>query len=123
MYKKFLIVGGLVGAASPLALATPITLQIDINALSAQASGPLSEDFSGTIQLFNTPQQPDPNAQIVDLLVDGVLAPPLGTLTAIKTHCNGGTYTSRPSCAKKLVYMPANMRRGFSGAFNPKTST
>lgn len=72
MRNIILIVGGLVGAVSPLALATPITLQIDINALSAQASGPLSEDFSGTIQLFNTPQQPDPNALIVDLLVDGV---------------------------------------------------
>lgn len=72
MRNIFLIVGGLVGAASPLAVATPITLQIDINALSAQASGPLSEDFSGTIQLFNTPQQPDPNARILDLLVDGV---------------------------------------------------
>ena len=72
MPRTRLIMAALVGLASPLARAEPTTLEFDVNALSAQASGPLSEDFTGTIQLFHTPQQPDPNARILDVLIDGV---------------------------------------------------
>ncbi len=68
---RYVVLGGL-GVGASVASAMPVTLAVDINALSAQASGPLSEDFTGTIQIFNTPQRLDGNAEILDLLVDGV---------------------------------------------------
>lgn len=58
-----------------VAVATPALaqskLQIDVNALSAQASGPLSEEFTGRLEIFNLADDPDPNARILDLLIDG----------------------------------------------------
>ncbi len=71
MQMRIYLAAGLLGAGAPLALADVTTLEIDVNALSAQASGPLSEDFTGTLQLFNTAQNTDANAQILDLLIDG----------------------------------------------------
>ena len=54
------------------------TLQIDTNALTAQASGPMSTSFTGHIDVFNRSEQGDqgggdldPNARILDLLIDG----------------------------------------------------
>ena len=72
MQMRIYLTAGLLGAAAPLAQAEPTKLEIDINALSAQTSGPLSEEFTGTIQLFNTAQNTDDNAHILDLLIDGV---------------------------------------------------
>lgn len=46
-------------------------LQIDVNALTAQASGPLSIDFTGRLEIFTLAVDPDPNARILDLLIDG----------------------------------------------------
>lgn len=61
--------------AAGVALASPTLaqskLQIDANALSAQSSGPLSEEFTGRLEIFNLADDPDPNARILDLLIDG----------------------------------------------------
>lgn len=48
-------------------------LQIDVDALSAQASGAFSETFTGSLHVFNTAVDPDinGNARILDVLIDG----------------------------------------------------
>ncbi len=46
-------------------------LQIDTNAIVAEASGPLSEDFTGSLVLRHGGGITDPNGRILDLLIDG----------------------------------------------------
>ncbi len=48
--------------------------QIDINGLTARASGAFSESFTGTLSVFSSPANPDldGDAEILDVLVDGV---------------------------------------------------
>ncbi len=61
------------------------TVPIEIMALSLQGVEPITVTFNGG----QNPQQWD--VTLVDL---SEVAPPPGTLSAVKSHCNGGTYTS-----------------------------
>lgn len=60
------------GGSAGLAMGQDL-LQIDINALSAQASGPFSETFSGDLLVFGSIANPDldGDASILDVLIDG----------------------------------------------------
>jgi hypothetical protein len=64
--------------------ATPVNVEIDIFALSLGGTAPMTVTYNGG-------QNPELWTVAVDL---SSIAPPSGTLTATKTHCNGGTYTS-----------------------------
>jgi len=65
--------------------ANPVSVQIDISALSLVSTAPISVTYNG---------QPNPT-ELWNVSVDlSTVSPPSGTLTATKTHCNGGTYTS-----------------------------
>ncbi len=48
-------------------------LQVDVDALSAEASGTFSESFTGDLHVFNTATDADlnGNAEILDVLIDG----------------------------------------------------
>ncbi len=68
--------------------ATPATVDIEIVALSLVSINPVTITFNGGL----TPQDWVMN---VDLSPSGLLpGTPQSTLTATKTHCNGGTYDS-----------------------------
>ena len=49
-------------------------LQIDTNAMTTRASGPFSEEFTGSFSVLNTALEPDidGDAMLLDLLIDGV---------------------------------------------------
>ncbi len=72
MKKTTTMAMALMLAGAPAAMADNI-LQIDIDALSAEASGAFSESFTGTLHIFNNATDADlnGNAEILDLLVDG----------------------------------------------------
>ena len=68
--------------------ATPATVDIEIVALSLEGVAPITVTYNGG----SDPEQWD---VAVDLSPGGLIAgTPQSTLTATKTHCNGGTYTS-----------------------------
>jgi len=77
MFKRAVLVVGAVGAATAVATADDV-FQIDINALSARASGAFSTSFTGTLDVFNSPASPDfdGDAEILDVLIDST---PQGT--------------------------------------------
>lgn len=71
--KKTLILAAAASLASaPVVLADDV-LQIDVDALSAVASGAFSETFTGSLHVFNTAADEDfnENAEILDVLIDG----------------------------------------------------
>ncbi len=55
-------------------------LQIDTNAIVAEASGPLSEDFTGSLVLSHGGGVTDPDGRILDLLIDGTRQHTGGTM-------------------------------------------
>ncbi len=63
---------------------TPVTVDIEVVALSLVDVAPITVTYNGG-------QSPEAWNVAVDL---SEVAAPVGTLTATKTHCNGGTYTS-----------------------------
>lgn len=65
--------------------ATESTVDIEIVALSLESTDPITVTFNGG-------QNPESWDVTVDLSPSGSV--PQSTLTATKTHCNGGTYTS-----------------------------
>ncbi|MFQ5495395.1 MAG: hypothetical protein ACE5EX_08445, partial [Phycisphaerae bacterium] len=78
-------------SADPFDPAAPATLpataqpvSIEVVALSMVGTGPITVTFNGG-------QNPEDWDTAVDL---SSVTPAAGTLTATKTHCNGGTYTS-----------------------------
>jgi len=65
--------------------ATQSTVSIDVAELSLVSTTPIVVSYDGgqTLQTWDVAVDLSPGS-----------TPPAGTLTAIKTHCNGGTYTS-----------------------------
>lgn len=69
---------GVIGAAAIAAAAgfaqAGDVLQVDLDALTARASGAFSETFTGTFRMHNTAADPDVDgdAAILDVLIDGV---------------------------------------------------
>ncbi|MEE9296330.1 MAG: hypothetical protein V3W34_15405 [Phycisphaerae bacterium] len=80
------------------------TIPIEIVALSLEAVGPITVTFNG-----------GQNPEQWDVTVDrSGVAPPPGTLSATKTHCNGGTYTSTLDVLPRFTFTkvgdPGEMR-------------
>ncbi|MCP4593356.1 MAG: hypothetical protein GY842_21685 [bacterium] len=67
--------------------ADPVEVDIEILALSLQGTDPIFVTNSGLW---------DVTVSLSDVHTDGIPGndPPIGTVSATKTHCNGGTYTS-----------------------------
>lgn len=61
-----------IATLSGAAAAQPV-LQVDINALSATASAPFNQNFTGQLHVFHTPADPDVDgdAEILEVLIDG----------------------------------------------------
>ena len=79
-----LVTGGVVLSLVGSAVAGPLVFQIDIVALSAASAGPFSDSYTGAFSVFNTPAEPDTDldAEILDILVDGVAQSTGGALAA-----------------------------------------
>lgn len=71
--KKTLILAAAASLASAPAVLANDVLQIDVDALTAVASGAFSDTFSGTLHVFNSAADEDinENAEILDVLIDG----------------------------------------------------
>ena len=67
-------------AALAIPAAAQSQLQIDTNAIVAEASGPLSEDFTGSLVLRHGGNVTDPDGRILDLLIDGTRQHTGGTM-------------------------------------------
>ena len=60
------------------------TVEVEVVALNLKSTDPIEVTYNGG-------QDPEYWNVAVDL---SVVTPPPGTITAVKMHCNGGTYTS-----------------------------
>ncbi len=68
-----IVVASVLAALAGVASADSV-FQVDVDGLSARASGAFSETFTGTLSVFSSPANPDidGDAEILDVLVDGV---------------------------------------------------
>ncbi len=81
---------------------TPATVDIEIVALNLVSTAPINVTYNGGTN-------PEPWSVRVDLSAVHTDAnpsndPPLGSLTAVKSHCNGGTYSSFVSVQPRFTF-------------------
>lgn len=72
-----------------------VDVSIEVVALNLTSVNPIIVTFNGG---------QNPEAWDVDVSLSDVPAPSFGTLTAIKSHCNGGTYSSSLSVFPKFTF-------------------
>ena len=73
---------------------TPQTVDIEIVALSLVSTSPITVTYDGGM-----------NPEDWDVAVDlSTVTPPAGSLTATKTHCNGGMYTSQLNVLPRFTF-------------------
>jgi hypothetical protein len=98
----------------------PVAVDIEIVALSLEGVAPITVTYNGG----QSPEQWDVTVDLSEVHTDGDPGndPPIGTLTATKEHCNGGTYTSvlhvQPRFTFTKVGEPGEVRvldRGLEG--------
>ncbi|UCE58729.1 MAG: hypothetical protein JSU63_14950 [Phycisphaerales bacterium] len=65
--------------------ATEVEIDAEVVALSLLSTAPITVTYNGG----QDPEEWDAAVELSD-----VLTPPMGSITAVKTHCNGGTYNS-----------------------------
>jgi len=73
---------------------TQVTVDVSVSELSLASVSPITVTFNGG-------QNPEQWNVTVDL---SSVAPPMGSLTAEKTHCNGGTYTSSLNVMPRFTF-------------------
>jgi hypothetical protein len=74
--------------------ATEVTVDTEIVALSLAGTSPITVTYNGGM---------NPEDWDVEVGLSAV-TPPAGSITAVKTHCNGGTYTSELNVQPKFTF-------------------